>query len=329
MTKIRIHRFNNELWGRAHLPFFKAFDKYLSNFFEIDVIDYNKDGNTFNGLISTINEVSNFGNNPPISDVEYIIENISTGELKVLSVGEYFNSFVSHFAKSKTCSKVLLAHFNHTYLYDWMKRERSINCMNKVRPWIFFSFQEYDVEYFREVRNTCDTFNEKLFWQGSGIDSYRKVIKLLQDTPYFQPIEPTDNSTYLLKLARSKIALSYYMDLDKYVTPFDHQGEFCYRDVEYLSLGVPFIRIEYKDNVYDPLLPNHHYISIPREHAHLAYNSKGNEGVKQLILEKYLETVNDIDFLNFISTNQIVWYKKNIENKFELTFNLLELKEWI
>ena len=75
MVKIRTHRYENEQWGRAHLPFFKNFDNYLSNFFDVDSINYNKDGNTFNGKISLIRDVNNFGKNPPISDVECVIEN--------------------------------------------------------------------------------------------------------------------------------------------------------------------------------------------------------------------------------------------------------------
>jgi cephalosporin hydroxylase len=269
-----------------------------------------------------------FKNNPPLSDVDYVIENAETGELKVFSFTEYFNNFVSHYAKSDSCSKVLLAHFNHHNLYYWMKKEGHIKSMDKIKPWIFPPFHEYNVDYFRKIRQTS-VLNEKLFWQGSGIEAYRLVIKLLKDEAYFQPIDPTDHNAYLLRLSKSKIALSYYMDLDKYITPFDHPGEFCYRDNEYLSLGVPYIRIEYKDNVHDPLLPNYHYISIPREEAHFAFRTKGNEGVKELIRDKYFEVYQDNDFLNFISKNQIEWYERNYRNRFELTFNLLELNQWV
>ena len=60
MKKIRTHRFENTLWGRAHLPFFKKFDEYLKNFFEVESINHNTDGNTFSGFIDLLNPVGNF-----------------------------------------------------------------------------------------------------------------------------------------------------------------------------------------------------------------------------------------------------------------------------
>ena len=116
--KIRIHRYENILWGRSHLPFFKEFDIFLSSFFDVESINYNKDGNTFCGPVDLINKVGNFGNTPPISDVECVIENLETGETKLLSFTEYFNSYACHIAKSESCTKTLLAHFNWNNIYN-------------------------------------------------------------------------------------------------------------------------------------------------------------------------------------------------------------------
>lgn len=319
------------MWGRAHLPFFKKFDEYLSNFFEIESINYNTDGNTFNGFITLLKSVGNFGNTPPLSDVECVLENLETGEIKLISFTEYFNSYSCHITKSDTCTKTLLAHFNWQNVYYWMKQENSINLMYKIKPWIFLPFQEFDVEYYKEERKKIDVLNDKLFWLGSGVDSYRKMIRLIEKKGYLQPITPVSHNEYLTKLINSKIGLSYYLDLDKYNTPFDHPGEFCYRDIEYTLLGIPYIRIEFKDNVYDELKPNVHYISIPREHAYVAYEKYGDEGVCDLYIKRYNEVINDIDFLNYISKNQLEWCEKNLnkDKKYELTFDLLELKKWI
>lgn len=330
MNKIRIHRFNNTMWGRAHLPFFKSFDKYLSNYFEVEVINYNKDGTTYSGPITTKCSISSFGNNPLLTDVDYLIENNLTGELKLFSFTEYFNSYISHIAKSKYCSKVLLAHFNWTNVYYWMKRENAIEELYKIEPYIFLPFLNFDVKKYRKIRYSLVDFEEKMFWLGSGVDSYRKAIRIVETKGYLQKITPVDHQVYLDKLVASKLALSYYLDLDKYNTPYDHPGEFCYRDIEYLSCGVPFIRIEFKDQVKDPLLPNHHYISIPREHAYVAYEKGGDEAVANLYIEKYNEVIGDNKFLEFISKNQIKWYDKNLgnNNKEKLTFKWLNLQEW-
>ena len=331
MTKIRIHRFENELWGRAHLPFFRKFDKYLSNFFDVDVVNYNKDGETFSGKIELQTNISTFGNTPPISDVEYVIENLDTKEIKVLSFTEYFTHYVTHFAKSDPCTKILLVHFNWSHRYEWMKRDRSVKNIDKVKPWIFLPYKEFDYDHYRELRKSKLKLEEKLFYLGSGIDSYRKSVQIVESKGLLQRTGNYEFKNYLDKMISSKIGLSHYLDLDKYNTPFDHPGEFCYRDIEYMSVGLPFIRIEYKDSVHDPLLPNHHYISIPREKAYVAYEKNGDEGVADLYINKYLDVIDDHYLLNFISKNQIEWFDRNIKspNIEKLTFELLELNKWL
>jgi hypothetical protein len=331
MIKVRIHRFENELWGRAHLPFFKKFDKYLSNFFDVDVVNYNKDGETFSGKIELLSDISVFGKNPPISDVEYIIENLETKEIKVISFTEFFTHYVTHFAKSDTCTKVLLVHFNWTNRYEWMRRDVSVKDIDKVRPWIFLPYKEFDYDHYRELRKTKPKLDEKLFYLGSGIDLYRKSVQFVESKGLLQRTGNYEFKDYLDKMISSKVGLSHYLDLDKYNTPFDHPGEFCYRDIEYMSVGLPFIRIEYKDSVHDPLLPNHHYISIPREKAYVEYEKNGDEGVADLYINKYLEVKDDQDLLNFISKNQIEWFDRNIKspNIEKLTFELLELNKWL
>ena len=331
MTKIRVHRYENELWGRAHLPFFKKFDEHLKKYFEIDVVNYNKDGQTFSGPINLQSDISTFGKNPSISDVEYIIENIETKDIKVISFTEFFNHYVSHFVKSENCSNVLLAHFNWNYRFHWVNRERSIESIDKVRPWIFLTFKEFDYDLYREKRKQLNLFEDKMFYLGSGIDGYRKSVLEVESMGYLQKIGNYDFNDYLDKLINSKIGLSHYMDLDKCTNPFEYPGEMCYRDIEYMSVGLPFIRIEYKDSLHDPLIANHHYISIPRENAYVAYERNGDKGVAELYVKKFKEVKENKSFLDFISKNQTEWFDKNIKspNKENLTFDLLGLKKWL
>jgi hypothetical protein len=328
--KIRTHRYENVKWGRAHLPFFKEFDEYLSKFFDVESINYNKDGNTFSGPVDLIKSVGSFGKNPPISDVECVIENLENGETKLLSFTEYFNSYACHISKSDSCTKTLLSHFNWNNVYHWMRRENSVSSLGKISPWIFLPFQDFDVFYYREKRKNILNHDNRMFWLGSGVDSYRKMIRCVETRGYLQPIQYMSHEDYLNKLINSKIGLSYYMDLDRYNTPFDHPGEFCYRDIEYTLLGVPYIRIEFKDTTFNPLQPNKHYISIPREQAYVAYDKHGDDGVANLYINKYSEVINDKEFLNYITKNQIEWSDNNLlnNNKHTLTFELLELKKW-
>jgi hypothetical protein len=243
-TKIIIHRYENPKWGRAHLPFFKRFDDYLSIFFDIELRNYNRDGNTFAGRVSLSKPINdNFKNNPPISDVENVIENAETGELKLLSFAESFNSYACHIAKSDLCTKTLLSHFNWNHLYYWMKRDNAIKSMHKISPWIFLPFMNFNIEKYRDKKREIDKFNDKMFWLGSGVDTYRRAIRIIEQKGFLQPIVTQPHEKYLEKIINSKIGLSYYLDLNKYNTPFDHVGELCYRDIEYTLLGLPYISI--------------------------------------------------------------------------------------
>jgi len=330
MTKIRLHRYENTQWGRAHLPFFKSFDKYLSNFFDVEVINYNIDGQTFTGKIELQSDVSHFGKNPPLSDVDCVIENLDNGELKVISFTEYFNSYVCHTIRSPKCTGALIAHFNWHNVYYWMKRESAVDELYKVKPWIFLPYLNFDYKYYRNLRDTSENLEDKIFWLGSGTGDYRKVIDIINEKGILQSLNYLQHDEYLKRLSNSKIAMGYYTSLSRYNTPYDYPGEFCYRDIEYAMIGVPFIRIEYKDTLHNPLLPNHHYISIPREHAYVAYEKNGDAGVAQLYIEKYLEIKDDKLFLNYISKNLKEWSNNNIldGNAEKLTYDLLNLNLW-
>lgn len=319
------------MWGRQHLPFFREFDNFLSKFFDVNVTNYNTTGDQFCGGINTIKDISNFQNTPSISDTDYIIENSTTGEIKVISVTEYFNSYVSHFAKSECCSTVLLSHFSWTNTYHWMLKERATKDIHKVRPWVFLTQKPIDHVALRERRSQIKSFNDKLFFRGSGIDSYRKSVMMLHAAGFTQPLDTLTYSEYLKEMINSKIGLSYYQDLDKYSTPHDHPGEFCYRDIEYMAVGLPYIRIEYKDNVHDPIIPNYHYISIPRETAYCAYQQAGDQGVRDVFIDRYNEVLNDEEFLKYISMNQTNWYNQNMTkpNIHNLTFDALKLNDWL
>ena len=81
--------------------------------------------------------------------------------------------------------------------------------------------------------------------------------------------------TYLNQLSKQKIALSHYMDVDMFNSANEHPGELCYRDIEMMAIGVPYIRIEYKSEIHEAFIPNYHYITIPREHAFLEFDKNG------------------------------------------------------
>ena len=318
---IRVHRLENEPWGRAHLPYFRTFDKYLKNYFDFELVKY-EEGKRLNLCV----DLPLFGSNAPITDVEYIIKNNKLKKIKIFSFTEYFNHILCHYAKSDHVDTILLAHYSHHHVYDWCKSNNNLQDINKIKPFIFLPYAEYDAEKYRGER-----VNDKLFFLGSGLGDYRKTIKIIDDKGYLISNETLGHTQYLEELSKQKVALSHYLDLHKIVDGFTHPGEFCYRDIEYMSLGIPFIRIEFRDCTHDPFIPNKHYIPILREKAYLTYEKYGDEGLADLYIEKYNEVINETDYLEYISKNQIEWYDRNIKspNAEKLTFNLLKLNEWL
>jgi len=329
MKRIRIHRVDNVVYGRYHSPWFKKFAEYLKQHFDVEWVDYAKTPTDGSAIIELQNEINGFGKNPPLSDVDCVIENLDTGKFVVLSFTEYFNSYVVHYLKSELCQKILLTHFSYTNIYHWVKRDNLTDKLDFVKPWFFGKFDDFDYEFYRENRRNVNSLNLQLFYKGSG-QGYREVVNILHSEGFTNRDSlPFDD--YLKQMSESKIGLSYYMDLDKYSTPYDHTGEFCYRDIEYMSVGLPYIRIEYKDNLYDGLIPNYHYISIPREKAYVAYELGGNKAVVELIKEKYNEVINDDNFLKYISKNQMEWFDKYASwpNSAKFTMELSEINKWI
>lgn len=334
MTSLRIHMYQNEKWGRYHLPWYKKFIEYLKNDFNVEVINYNKDGKTFSGKIDLQVDIHGFGKNPPLSDVDMVVENLENNEFFVLTFGKYFTSYVVHYLKSDKCIGILSGHFSRRYMYEHLKKNRLLHKLDKVHPWFFGFFQEFDVDKYRDIRNSQETLNDKLYFKGGGWkdngDPYRSVVRILYEKGYLDP-NYSSITTYLDELSKQNIAISHYMDLNRFTHANKSPGELCYRDIEMMSIGVPYIRVEYKSELHEAFIPNYHYIVIPREDAHRAYDKDGDEGVAKLFINKYNEVKDDHDFLKFISNNQIKWYDTYMRwpKSAELTINKLKIKDWI
>jgi len=333
-AKIRIHRPENIQWGRYHTPWFRYFKTFLEQHFDVECLTYDSREDLGYAHIELACK-DNIGLQPTVSDVDTLIENLETGDFVVLSFTEYFNHRNVHYLKSMHCKKILLAHFSYHNIYHWLKADRLLHRIDAVSPWFFGWMEEFDINSCRDYKNQVTEFcTDKMFWKGSGWRggdaAYRKVVNLLKEKGLVDP-DSMNHDQYMKELARHKIALSYYLDLSMYSTPYDHPGEFCYRDMEYMSIGVPFIRIEYRDAVYDGLIPNYHYIAIPRDKAYVEYSKNGDAGVANIIEQKFNEVKNDDDFLKFISKNQLEWFDKyaNLPNSLDFTFKLTGINNWI
>jgi len=316
---IRVHYLENVPWDREHLSYFKRFTKYLQTKFTIEVKTYKPEE-----ALDLCVDIPPF-DKPKISDVDFVIENTELKKIKIFSFTEYFLHFLIHWSKSEHVDSIHLGHFSYHWLYNWCKSDNNLHNIHKIKPFTFLSYAPFDPTPYRNKRE-----NDKLFYLGSGVNSYRETVKIVNEKGYLQPLVNVDHKNYLELLSKQKIALSHYLDLSKNVNHYEHTGEFCYRDIEMMALGIPFVRMEFRDTTYDPMLPNIHYIPILREDCFLAYERNGNEGVADLYIKKYLEVKDDEDYLSYISNNQIEWYDRNNKSpeSEQQAYKLLNLKEW-
>jgi hypothetical protein len=119
-----------------------------------------------------------------------------------------------------------------------------------------------------------------------------------------------DPDFYIQELYDSKICLS-----------LNGAGEICNRDMEILSVGSVLLRPELSQTFHDPLIPNFHYLSVPKV--------TNPEEQINLLIEKYEENIHNLEFLNYISTNGYNWFKKNgtIDSNVDILKKLIDLNK--
>lgn len=247
-------------------------------------------------------------------ECEMIIENQETQEFVVLSVSDNLTGAILNHQTNPKCKKILLSQFNLSYLQRHLQEASFIE---KYSPWIYFPLNDFDFDEMFQIRNNKDALLDKFCFWGSHLE-HRKIISLF-DPKYFDGGPPIgDFYLYAKNLLNYKAAFSV-----------SGRAEFCYRDIENFSMGIPIIRFEFVNQMYKPLIPNFHYISVERPEDLISDNS-GEKHHAKLIEKKFIEIKDDLDFLNFISNNARKYWEDflRLEKAIDLTYKILELDDW-
>jgi hypothetical protein len=115
---------------------------------------------------------------------------------------------------------------------------------------------------------------------------------------------------YFDELTNNKICLS-----------LNGAGEICNRDIEVLSARSALLRPKLNLQFHNELIPNYHYISFEMDKDPIVLN--------KIILDRYNEVKDDIEFLRYISENGYQWYLENgtIESNVRILKEIIKINK--
>jgi hypothetical protein len=251
-------------------------------------------------------------------ECEMILENYDTKQLKILSVSDYFTDanlgLFNNEVAQKYISKILLSQFNRQSIQN--------HCHNKninpiYSPWIYFPSNLYDLNELYNKRQKNSQLIDKFYFRGSGLE-HRPMIKFFNRDLFYGGGSLGNFENYSNEAIQYKIGFSCA-----------GSAQICYRDIEYMAMGIPMLRFEYVNEMNPSLIPNFHYISIGPPYDCSSEHNMTNEHA-QIVENKFLEIKNDTEFLRFIANNAREYYLNFIHdiNGIQNTLHILKIQEW-
>lgn len=314
MTKVIIHQPKNfeSRYYRYYNFLFDGLSKKISENFDCLEARYFKHANETRYPVKLMyDKNSRQSDSTLLLECEMLIENYDTHEIIVLSVSDDLtHAILTNYPKVK---KILISQFEKNKIKSHLYNGQDfIN----FQPWVYFPQNIYDYDSYYKKRLGINEFIDKFYFRGTSLEI--RTILLGFQPKYFEgglPIGGFD--AYASDIINYKIAFSTA-----------GRGEFCYRDIENMAMGIPILRFEYSHEMNPPLIPNFHYISVPRPTITTEHQLTPDHA--PLIENRFLEVKDDKDFLNFISKNAREYYEKYIklDNCIQHTYNLMEIEQW-
>lgn len=245
-----------------------------------------------------------------ILECELLIENLSTDKIYLVSVCDLLSNCSIDLQYNKRFARALLSQYNKNEIHKYIKAENT----NKFLPWIYFPYISDDLKKYYERRVKIREFKNELFFSTSAA-WYRPILNHISPAILSNVNYIGDFNSYCNEAIQYKIGLS-----------LGGKGDICYRDVEYLGLGIPFIRFKYNSDLNPPLIPNFHYICVDNFDTSKRDKDGGIEQAN-LIKKRFLEVCNNKNFLDYVSQNGLNYYNTYLKypNNIEYTLQLLNL----
>lgn len=300
----KYYRNYNLFWDELTIELNKKYNVIENRYFE--EAHQNRFNVKFDSMISE--------NGLNLMECEYVIENIDNGEFYILSVADMMSQCMLDEKHNPKLKKVLLSQF-----IDYEVKHHTKEYYEKYSPWIYFPSTIKNLDQYYTERKQISTFFDKMcFW---GMTSERPILQYFNNFLLDGPNYIGDQDKYFSNLIKYKAALS-----------ISGIGELCYRDIECMAVGIPIIRFQYQTDLYEPLIPNYHYISVDYDktipkHNEIYTDRLGNYTHSSQIENRFKEVKDDLDFLNFISNNARKYYEDNLTspNRVNKTLKILGL----
>ena len=196
--------------------------------------------------------------------------------------------------------------------YNYVDRTVNINkgYKFKVNATPFYTFESpISHDYFFEQRKNIPHTKliDKLFFLSTTRREDPFELRKLNLCSESQGILPIQD--YLDIATKYKIGLA-----------ISSLAELCYREIEYMAIGLPMMRLEYITPTNPQLIPDYHYIAVDREKYGLHgsksipqwstdYDRAGGKKYVDAYRDRFLEVKDDNEFLNFISRNAREYYE--------------------
>ena len=260
-----------------------------------------------------------------MADCEIMIYDEVNDSLKAISYSERYTNIWNVFLKRNNKNDVLIV----PQFYDWFNKdlytgEDKIDLSQynfKLGSSVFYTIDK-DIDY------------EGLYKRRKELDQSEIIDKMfmLFTTQRPDPYELSKRG-YLNESMTPVSPIEYFNTAIQYKVglAIATLAEYCYREIEYMAIGLPFIRIEYMRDLDPPLIPNYHYIAIDRKKYDFPYNSQldreGGEKYIQAYIDRFTEVKDDKDFLDFISNNAREYYLNYCapKNRLNHMLNLLNI----
>jgi hypothetical protein len=251
---MRVYFFENVSYGyKGWDAAFRDLVKYLKENHNAEVI-YKSN---YPGLGGTHFYIEEFDYN--MADCELIIYDEVNDILKAISFSEAWTGIWDIFVGRNSEKDLLLV----TQFYDWFNKDEitgkdriDLSKFNfTLGSTVFYTLNEevdYESLYKRRIEKSQDEIEDKMFmlFTTERLDP----VKLSKKGYLNKDLTPVGIDAYFEKVINHKIGLAVAT-----------LAEYCYREIEYMAVGVPFMRIEYMRDLNPPLIPNYHYIAVVRK----------------------------------------------------------------